>query len=158
MQRIVPNLWFDDNGLEAAEYYTSVFPQSKILQVTRYGEAGPLPAGTVLTIEFELRGERFTIINGGPQGFQFSEAVSFLINCADQDEVDYFWSEFEKEGEPGPCGWIKDKFGLSWQVCPIGFEEIMNDPDPARRDRAMTAMFSMGKLDLAALQRAADGA
>lgn len=156
MPKITPNLWFDTRGEEAAEFYVSVFPNSKITNVTRYGEAGPRSAGTVMTVDFVLDGQEFTAINGGPE-FTFDEAVSFLINCADQDEVDYYWSKLtEGGGEEGPCGWVKDRFGLSWQVCPVALNELVNDPDPGRAQRAMTAMLGMKKLDIAALQAAAD--
>ncbi len=155
MPTITPNLWFDTEGEEAAEYYVSIFPNSKITHVARYGEAGPRPAGTVMTVEFVLDGQPYVAINGGPE-FTFSEAVSLQINCADQDEVDYYWDKLTEGGEEGPCGWLKDKYGLSWQVVPEGFVELFNDPDPSRADRAMKAMFAMRKLDLAALLKAAD--
>ena len=157
MPRITPNLWFDTEGLEAAEFYVSVFPNSKITNVTYYGDAGPGPAGTVLTVDFVLDGHEYTAINGGPQ-FHFDEAISLLINCADQDEVDYYWEKLTDGGEESQCGWLKDRYGLSWQVCPVGMLDILNDPDPERAQRAMKAMFGMRKLDLAALQAAADGA
>jgi predicted 3-demethylubiquinone-9 3-methyltransferase (glyoxalase superfamily) len=156
MPRITPNLWFDTQSKDAAEFYVSVFPNSEITNVSYYTEAGPRPAGTVLTVDFVLDGQHFTAIDGGPQ-FTFDEAISLLINCADQDEVDYYWDRLTEGGEEGQCGWLKDKFGLSWQVTPAGFEDIMNDPDPERANRAMTAMFGMKKLDAAALRAAADG-
>lgn len=156
MPRITPNLWFDTEGKEAAEFYVSVFPNSKITKILYYGEAGPRPAGTVLTVDFELDGQEFTAINGGPE-FTFDEAVSLGITCADQDEVDYYWAKLTEGGEEGPCGWLKDRYGLSWQVCPTGFVDIVNGPDRAAADRAMQAMFGMKKLDLAALQAAAAG-
>ena len=155
-QHIVANLWFDGQADEAAEFYVSVFPDSRIVNRAHYTEAGPGPAGTVMTVEFELRGQRFVGINGGPQ-FPFTEAVSFQVGCADQDEVDYYWDKLGEGGEEGPCGWLKDRFGLSWQVVPAGMDELFSDPDPARAQRAMQAMFEMKKLDLAALRRAADG-
>ena len=155
MPRITPNLWFDTQGEEAAEYYVSIFPNSKITNVTYYGEAGPRPAGTVLTVDFVLDGQEYTAINGGPQ-FTFDEAISLLINCADQDEVDYYWSKLSEGGEEGPCGWWKDKYGLSWQVVPVGMTEMLNDPDEARGQRAMKAMLGMKKIDLAATHAAAD--
>ena len=157
MPRIVPNLWFDTEALEAAEFYTSIFPNSEITNVSHYGDAGPRPAGTVLTVDFVLDGQRFTAINGGPE-FTFDEAVSFLVECKDQAEVDYYWEKLGDGGEEGPCGWLKDRFGLSWQVVPEGWAEMMKDPDPERNKRAMTAMLGMKKLDIAALQAAADGA
>ncbi len=153
--KLIPNLWFDTQAEEAAAFYISVFTNSRIVTVTHY-TAGPRPAGTVMTVEFELDGQRFVAINGGPE-FTFSEAVSFLITCEDQDEVDYFWAKLGEGGQEGPCGWLKDKYGLSWQVVPAGMDELFADPDPARAQRAMQAMFGMTKLDLAALLHAADG-
>ena len=156
LQKIVPNLWFDTEAEQAAEFYLSVFKNSRIVNVTHYTEAGPRAAGTVMTVEFELDGQRFVGINGGPQ-FTFDEAVSFQINCEDQDEVDYYWERLSEGGEEGQCGWLKDRFGLSWQVVPTGMDELFNDPDPARAQRAMQAMLGMVKLDIAALRAAADG-
>jgi predicted 3-demethylubiquinone-9 3-methyltransferase (glyoxalase superfamily) len=156
MPRITPNLWMDTEGLEAAEFYCSIFPNSKINFVSHYTDAGPREAGMVLTVDFELDGQPFTIINGGPE-FTFDEAVSFLITGKDQDEVDYYWDKLTEGGEESQCGWLKDRYGVSWQVTPAGFEEIMSDPDPERVNRAMQAMFGMKKLDLATLQAAADG-
>jgi predicted 3-demethylubiquinone-9 3-methyltransferase (glyoxalase superfamily) len=158
MPRITPNLWFDLESMAAAEFYVSVFPNSKITDVTHYTDAGPRPAGTVLTVEFVLDGQEFTAINGGPE-FTFDEAISFLITCADQKEIDYYWEKLtEGGGEEGQCGWLKDKYGVSWQVAPDGMAEALNDPDTARANRAMTAMFGMKKIDMAALKAAADGA
>ena len=154
--KITPNLWFDDQAEEAAAFYTSVFENSRILGVTRYPENAPRPAGMVMTVEFELDGQRFVGINGGPQ-FTFDEAVSFQIDCEDQEEIDYFWSRLSEGGAEGPCGWLKDRFGLSWQVVPKGMEEMLDDADPERARRAMQAMLGMGKIDLAAMRRAADG-
>ena len=156
MPRIVPNLWFDTEALEAAEFYVSVFPNSEVTNVTHYNEAGPREAGMILTVDFELDGQRVTAINGGPQ-FHFDEAISLLIDCKDQEEVDYYWAKLSQGGEEGPCGWVKDRYGLSWQVVPGGMEELLNDPDSERAVRAMTAMLGMTKLDVAALQAAADG-
>ncbi|MEV8285490.1 VOC family protein [Streptomyces niveus] len=156
MPKITPNLWFDGQAEPAAEFYIGIFPNSRITGITHYGEAGPGPAGTVLTVEFELDGQTFIGINGGPQ-FTFDEAISFMIGCADQEEVDYYWEKLSDGGEEGPCGWLKDKYGLSWQVVPGGMEEMLNDPDQARGQRAMKAMLGMKKLDLAALRAAADG-
>jgi predicted 3-demethylubiquinone-9 3-methyltransferase (glyoxalase superfamily) len=128
MPRITPNLWFDTEGLEAAEFYVSVFPNSKITDVTYYGEAGPGPAGTVLTVDFVLDGQEYTAINGGPQ-FTFDEAISLLVHCADQDEVDYYWNALTADGgEESQCGWLKDKFGLSWQIVPARLMELLQDP------------------------------
>ena len=157
MPTITPNLWFDTQGLEAAEYYVSIFPNSKVTNVTYYNDAGPGPAGTVLTVDFVLDGQEFTAINGGPE-FTFTEAISLLINCADQEEVDYYWDKLTEGGQEVQCGWVKDRYGLSWQVCPVGMIELLQDPDPERSARAMRAMFGMKKLDIAALQAAADQA
>ncbi|MEU8522937.1 VOC family protein [Streptomyces sp. NBC_01216] len=157
MPRITPTLWFDTQGKEAAEFYCSVFPRSEIRKVSFYGEAGPRPAGTVLTVDFVLDGTPFTALNGGPE-FSIDEAVSFLVGCADQEEVDAYWARLSEGGQPGPCGWVKDKFGVSWQVVPAVLEDLLADPDPARAQRAMQAMLGMGKLDVAALIAAADGA
>ena len=156
MPTITPNLWFDTQGQEAAEFYCSIFPNSKITNITYYGEAGPGPAGTVLTVDFVLDGHEYTAINGGPL-FTFNEAISLCVNCEDQDEVDSYWAKLTDGGEEVQCGWLKDRYGLSWQVCPKGMVELLNDPDPARSQRAMTAMLGMKKLDLAALRAAADG-
>jgi predicted 3-demethylubiquinone-9 3-methyltransferase (glyoxalase superfamily) len=155
-QKIVPNLWFDTESEEAAGFYTSVFENSRIVSVAHYTEAGPRPAGTVMTVEFELDGQRFVAINGGPQ-FKFDEAISFQVNCETQEEIDYYWAALSEGGQEGPCGWLKDKYGLSWQVTPTGMEELFADPDPQRATRAMEAMLKMGKLDIAALRRAAEG-
>ena len=154
--RIVPNLWFDTEAEEAADFYISIFKNSRIVNVARYTEAGPRPAGTVMTVEFELDGQRFVGINGGPE-FTFTEAVSFQVTCEDQDEVDYYWDHLSEGGQEGPCGWLKDRYGLSWQVVPTGMDELFADPDPRRAERAMQAMFGMSKLDIAALRSAADG-
>lgn len=156
-QKIIPNLWFDTEAEEAARFYCEVFENSRIVNVAHYTEAGPREAGTVMTVEFELDGQRFVGINGGPQ-FKFDEAVSFQINCEDQAEVDYFWEKLTDGGEESQCGWLRDRFGLSWQVVPKGMEEVFSDPDPKRAQRAMEAMLKMGKLDIAALRAAADGA
>ena len=153
--QIVPNLWFDTQAEQAAEFYVSVY--SRILSVARYPEGAPGPTGQVMTVDFELDGQRFTGINGGPQ-FSFDEAVSFLVPCADQDEVDRYWDLLTADGgEESMCGWCKDRFGVSWQVVPDGMEELFTDPDPARAQRAMQAMLGMRKLDVAALRAAADG-
>ena len=155
-QKITPNLWFDTEAEDAANFYVSVFKNSKIVGKTHYTAAGPREAGMVMTVEFELDGQRFVGINGGPD-FTFDEAVSFQVDCADQDEVDYYWEKLSAGGSEGPCGWLKDRFGLSWQVVPEGMEEVFADPDPQRAERAMKAMLGMGKLDIAALRAAADG-
>ena len=156
-QKIVPNLWFDTEAEEAAGFYISVFENSRIVNVTHYTEAGPRPAGTVMTVEFELDGQRFVGINGGPQ-FSFDEAVSFAIECETQEQIDSYWERLSERGEEGQCGWLKDRYGLSWQVVPTGMEELFGDPDPKRAERAMKAMLGMGKIDLVALREAADGA
>jgi predicted 3-demethylubiquinone-9 3-methyltransferase (glyoxalase superfamily) len=155
-QKIIPNLWFDTEAEEAAAFYTSVFKNSRIVKVTRYTEAGPRQAGMVMTVEFELDGQRFVGINGGPE-FKFDEAVSFQIDCETQDEVDYFWDQLSEGGKESQCGWLTDRYGLSWQVVPTGMDELFADPDPERAKRAMQAMLGMRKLDIAALRAAADG-
>jgi predicted 3-demethylubiquinone-9 3-methyltransferase (glyoxalase superfamily) len=156
-QRITPNLWFDTEAEEAAGFYVSVFKNSRIVNVARYPEGGPREAGMVMTVEFELDGQRFVGINGGPE-FTFDEAVSLQIDCEGQEEVDYYWERLTDGGEEGPCGWLKDRYGLSWQVVPAGMDELFSDPDPERARRAMEAMLKMRKLDVAELQAAADGA
>jgi predicted 3-demethylubiquinone-9 3-methyltransferase (glyoxalase superfamily) len=155
-QHITPCLWFDTQALEAAEYYVSIFPDSRIVTTTHYPESVAEKAGQVLLVEFELSGERFTALNGGPQ-FTFDEAVSFYIICDDQAELDYFWEKLTAGGEEGPCGWAKDRFGLSWQVVPDGMTELFSDPDSERASRAMAAMMKQHKLDLAAVRAAFDG-
>lgn len=157
MPTITPNLWFDTEALEAAEYYVSVFPNSSIGDVARYTEAGPGEPGTVLTVDFVLDGQPFTAINGGPM-FPFTEAVSLGISCVDQAEVDHYWDALTEGGEESQCGWLKDRYGVSWQVIPRGMAEVFADPDPERARRAMQAMLGMRKLDVAALRAAADGA
>jgi predicted 3-demethylubiquinone-9 3-methyltransferase (glyoxalase superfamily) len=155
-QQITPSLWFDTEAEDAANFYTSVFKNSRIVNVSRYGDAGPRPAGTVMTVEWELDGQRFVGINGGPQ-FKFDEAVSFQISCADQDEVDYYWERLTDGGKESQCGWLKDRFGLSWQVVPQGMGELFGDSDSERGNRAMAAMLKMKKLDIDAMRAAADG-
>ena len=157
-QRITTNLWFDGQAEEAADYYCSIFDNSRIVSVAHYTEDSPGEAGTVMVVEFELDGQRFVGINGGPQ-FTFSEAISLQINCETQEEIDRYWDRFIADGgEEGPCGWLKDKYGLSWQVTPKGMDDVFSDPDKERANRAMKAMLKMKKLDIAELQRAADGA
>ncbi len=153
-QRITPNLWFDTEAEEAAEFYTSVFPNSRIVAVTRYTDAGPRPAGMVMTVEFELDGQRFVAINGGPQ-FKFDEAISLQINCETQDEVDTFWSKLTEGGEEGPCGWLKDRYGVSWQIIPTVLPRLLGDPDRDKSQRVMQAMLAMKKIEIDALERAA---
>jgi predicted 3-demethylubiquinone-9 3-methyltransferase (glyoxalase superfamily) len=155
--KITPNLWFDTEAEEAADFYTTVFPNSRVVTKTHYPEGAPREAGMVMTVEFELDGQRFVGINGGPQ-FSFDEAVSFQVTCESQEELDYYWERLSEGGQEGPCGWLKDRFGLSWQVVPKGMDEVFADPDPERARRAMQAMLTMGKIDIAALRRAADGA
>ena len=154
MREITPCLWFDMEGEEAARFYTSAFPDSRIVEVSRYGEGGPRPAGTVMTVSFELAGQKFLALNGGPE-FTFSEAVSFQVSCETQDEVDAYWSTLSDGGEEGPCGWLKDRFGLSWQIVPTRLPELLGDPDPERSQRVMTAMLGMKKIEIAELERAA---
>lgn len=156
MPSIVPNLWFDTEAEQAAEFYTSIFPSSRVVSTTRYTEAGPGEPGTVVTVEWELDGQRFVGINGGPR-FPFTEAVSFQIDCKDQAEVDYYWERLTDGGEEVQCGWLKDRYGLSWQVVPDGLLELFNDDDRGRATRATEAMLTMKKLDIAALRAAADG-
>jgi predicted 3-demethylubiquinone-9 3-methyltransferase (glyoxalase superfamily) len=158
MPPITPNLWFDTQGLEAAEFYVSVFPNSRITHVSHHTDAGPREEGTVLTVEFELDGTPFTALNGGPQ-FTFNEAISFVVWCDDQAEIDHYWEKLTAGGgEEGPCGWLKDRYGVSWQVNPTFMQDVINGPDPERTARAMQAMYEMKKLDIAALRAAADGA
>ncbi|MBI3143899.1 MAG: VOC family protein [Pseudogulbenkiania sp.] len=163
IQRITPCLWFDDQAEEAAGYYTSIFKNSRIVGLTRYGEAGyeihGRPAGTVLTVEFELDGQAFTALNGGPV-FTFNEAVSFQVSCETQEEVDYYWEKLSEGGDEAAqqCGWLKDRYGVSWQVVPTVLPQMLSDADYAKSERVMTALLQMKKLDIAALQRAYDGA
>ena len=157
MSAITPCLWFDTEGEEAANFYTSVFPNSKILNVSRYGEAGPRPAGTVMTVEFELDGLTFVALNGGPE-FTFNEAISFQVSCRDQDEVDKFWNELSEGGEEGPCGWLKDRFGVSWQIVPTALPRLLGDPDREKSQRVMAAMLGMRKIEIDELERAAAAA
>ena len=157
MPKITPFLWFDDQAEEAAEFYVSVFPNSPILEVSRYGSAGPRPEGMVMTVSFELDGQRVTALNGGSE-FTFSEAVSFLVDCETQDEVDAYWEALTAGGEPGPCGWLRDRFGLSWQIAPTALPRLLADPDREKSQRVMAAMLKMGKIEIAELERAAAAA
>jgi predicted 3-demethylubiquinone-9 3-methyltransferase (glyoxalase superfamily) len=154
MNEITPCLWFDTEGEEAADLYTSVFPNSKILDIARYGSSGPRPEGTVMTVSFELDGQKFLALNGGPE-FTFSEAISFQVSCKDQDEVDVFWNKLSEGGEEGPCGWLKDRFGVSWQIVPTVLPKLLGDPDPEKSQRVMAAMLKMKKIDIGELERAA---
>ena len=155
MQKITAFLWFDSEAEAAAKFYVAIFKNSKVVNVSRYGEAGPGPKGSVMTVEFELEGQTFVALNGGPQ-FEFNESVSFVVNCDTQDEVDYFWEKLSADGgEKSRCGWLKDKFGLSWQVTPRILIELLLDKDEAKLQRVMKAMMEMDKIDLARLERAA---
>jgi len=153
MQKITPFLWFDGKAEEAANFYVSIFKNSRILNITRYGEAGPGPKGSVMTVVFELDGEQFIALNGGPQ-FKFTEAISFSVNCKTQGEVDKFWEKLSQGGEEGPCGWLKDKYGLSWQINPTILGEMLQDSNPEKSKRVMEAMLKMKKIDIHGLQRA----
>jgi predicted 3-demethylubiquinone-9 3-methyltransferase (glyoxalase superfamily) len=154
MKAITPCLWFDTQGEEAAEFYTSVFPNSKIHEISRYGSAGPRREGMVMTVSFELDGQKFIALNGGPD-FTFNEAVSFEVLCENQEEVDRYWDTLSEGGEEGPCGWLKDRFGVSWQIVPARLYELIQDPDPEKSQRAMEAMLGMRKIEIEGLERAA---
>ena len=156
MQKITPFLWFDAQAEEAAKHYVSVFKDGRILKVARYGDAGPGPKGQVMVVEFEIHGQKFTALNGGPR-FKFDEAISFVVDCKDQAEVDYFWDRLSEGGRTSMCGWLKDKFGLSWQIVPRRAIELMTDPDPAKASRANAALLKMTKIDIAAVERAHAG-
>lgn len=153
MQKITPNLWFDDQAEEAAAFYVSLFQNSKIVDVARYGEAGPGPAGSVMTVTFQLDGTEYTALNGGPH-FQFTEAISLLVNCESQEEVDELWEALSDGGEIQQCGWLKDRYGLSWQIVPTVLGKLMSDPDPAKSQRVMEAMLQMKKLEIGGLEEA----
>lgn len=153
MQTITPSLWFDDQAEEAAAFYVGVFDDSRITKVTRYGSAGPGAEGSVMTVDLQIRGQDVNMINGGPQ-FTFTEAISLVVSCADQAEVDRYWEALGDGGEHGPCGWLKDRYGLSWQIVPVALNEMVDDPDPARAQRVMAAMLQMSKLDVAELRAA----
>ena len=153
-QKITTFLWFDTAAEEAANHYTSIFKNSKILSVARYGEGGPGPKGAVMTVRFQLEGQEFIALNGGPH-FKFTEAISLLVDCKTQQEVDALWSKLSAGGEQSQCGWLKDKFGLSWQIIPSALFRLMGDPDPEKAKRVMQAMLQMKKIDIAGLERAA---
>lgn len=153
MHKITPFLWFDNQAEEAMNFYTSIFKNSKAGKVSRYGEAGPGPKGSVITASFELEGQEFTALNGGPM-FHFTEAISFVVDCKSQEEVDELWDKLTAGGEEQPCGWLKDKFGLSWQIVPAALVEMLNDPDPERSNRVMQAMLKMKKIDIQTLRQA----
>jgi|ERR1700704_1916044 len=157
MQKITPFLWYDDKAEEAANFYVSIFKNSKVVSVARYGEAGPGPKGSAMTVAFELDGQKFVALNGGPH-FKFTEAVSFVVNCTSQEEVDYFWEKLlEGGGKESQCGWLKDKYGLSWQITPTILPELLQDKDPEKANRVMQAMMKMVKIDIETLKRAAEG-
>jgi predicted 3-demethylubiquinone-9 3-methyltransferase (glyoxalase superfamily) len=156
IQKITPFLWFDRQAEEAARFYTSIFPNSKVVKVVRCGEAGPGPAGSALTVEFQLEGQSFVALNGGPH-FKFTEAISFVVNCQTQEEVDAYWEKLSAGGAPVECGWLKDKFGLSWQIVPTVLPELLGDPDPKKSGRVMKSMLKMKKLDIRALKEAYEG-
>ncbi len=157
MQKIATYLWFDNNAEDAINFYTSIFPDSRIGETSRYGEGMPFPAGTFLSGSFYLAGQEFLALNGGPQ-FKFNEAISLLVHCKDQAEVDYYWNALTADGgEPSMCGWAKDKYGVWWQIIPDQLGQLIGDPDPARAGRAVQAMLQMQKIDIAALERAANG-
>jgi predicted 3-demethylubiquinone-9 3-methyltransferase (glyoxalase superfamily) len=156
MQKITPFLWFDSQAEEAAKFYVSVFGNSRILKTVRYGAAGPGPAGSVMTVVFELNGVQFTALNGGPL-HRFSEAISFVANCQSQAEVDTLWEKLSAGGRPDRCGWLKDRYGLSWQIVPTVLPVLLSDPDAAKAQRTMAAMLQMTKLDIAALEKAHAG-
>lgn len=153
MTKITPFLWFDTQAEEAANFYCSVFKNSRIVKISRYGEAGPGPQGSVMVVEFELDGQPFLALNGGPH-FKFNEAISFSVDCQSQAEVDEYWNKLLEGGEESQCGWLKDRFGLSWQINPTILGEMLSDPDPRKAKRAMEAMLKMKKIDIEALQRA----
>ena len=155
MQKIIPFMWFDSNAEEAVHFYISLFKNSKVLDVSRYGEGGPGPAGQVFVMSFELDGHEYKALNGGPV-FKFTEAISFFVNCETQDEVDDLWEKLSAGGEKGRCGWLKDKFGMSWQVVPTSLGEVMSDPDPVKAQRVVQALMQMSKIDIKALENARD--
>ena len=157
MQKITPFLWFDNNAEEAAEFYVSIFKNSKILNVSRYGDAGPGPKGSVMVVNFQLAGQEFTALNGGPQ-FKFSEAFSLVVNCENQKELDEYWSKLTSGGgQESQCGWLNDKFGFSWQIVPTELGKLISAKDPAKTNRVMQAVLQMKKLDIAKLRQAAEG-
>jgi predicted 3-demethylubiquinone-9 3-methyltransferase (glyoxalase superfamily) len=157
MQKIHPMLWFDGQAQEAADFYTSTFPNSKVGRITRYGPAGPLAEGTVMTVDFELDGQPFVALNGGPE-FTFNESISFVVPCESQDEVDRYWDRLVDGGEAAPCGWLKDRFGVSWQIVPTALETMLSDADPAKAQRVNEAMLQVfGKFDIAQLEAAFRG-
>lgn len=156
MQKITPFLWFNDQAEEAMQFYVSIFPDSKVKSVTRYGDVGPGPKGTVMTASFQLSGQDFVALNGGPQ-FPFTWAISFVVDCETQEEVDSYWQKLSEGGQPSRCGWLQDKYGLSWQIVPRALPELLQDKDPAKAQRVMKAMLEMDKIDIAKLKEAAEG-
>ena len=156
MQKITPFLWFDTEAEEAAKFYTSIFKDSKIDQVERYPEGGPAPAGSVMTVSFKLNGQQFTALNAGPR-FKFTEAISFVVNCDTQEEIDHYWNNLLKGGTPQACGWLKDKYGLSWQIVPSILPKLFDQKDPERAKRVMEAMMKMVKFDIKTLEEAYEG-
>jgi predicted 3-demethylubiquinone-9 3-methyltransferase (glyoxalase superfamily) len=155
MPKISPFLWFDTQAEEAANFYTSIFKNSKIVKITRYGEGAPGPKGSVMTVAFTLDGQEFTALNGGPL-FKFTEAISFIVNCNRQEEVDSYWAKLLEGGEESRCGWLKDKYGLSWQIIPTILGKMLSDPNPQKAKRVMEAMLAMKKIDIAGLKKAYD--
>lgn len=152
-KRITPYLWFNDSAEEAMNFYTGIFNNSQIIDVARFGPGGPVPAGTLMSAVFVLDGQEFNVLNGGPQ-FQFSEAISLYVQCENQQEVDYYWTKLSKGGEEGRCGWLKDKFGVSWQVVPVQLDKLLNDSDAGRVQRVMKAFFGMNKINVDQLEKA----
>jgi predicted 3-demethylubiquinone-9 3-methyltransferase (glyoxalase superfamily) len=156
MQKITTYLWYDNQAEEAAIFYTSIFKNSRVLEVNRYGEGAPMPAGTAMIVRFELDGQEFIALNGGPH-FKFNEAISLYVDCEDQAEVDYFWDRLVDGGEPSQCGWLKDRYGLSWQIIPRELPSLLFDPDTEKAQRATQAMFTMSKIDIEAMRKAHQG-
>ncbi len=156
VQKINPFLWFNNQAEEAAKFYVSIFKNSGVKKIVHYGKAGPGPDGSVMTVAFELEGQEFTALNGGPV-YKFTEAISFVVNCNSQEEVDYYWDKLTEDGEEGVCGWLKDKYGLSWQIVPTVMIEMMSDPDPEKAKRVTEAMLQMVKIDIKTLKEAYDG-
>jgi predicted 3-demethylubiquinone-9 3-methyltransferase (glyoxalase superfamily) len=157
MPKITPFLWFDDQAEQAAEFYMTIFADSRIVEVTRFSDSGPGPTGAVMTVRFELDGTEFLALNGGPQHYSFNESISFVVDCSTEEEVDHYWNALTDGGEGIACGWLKDRFGLRWQIVPSELPAVLGDPDPERAARAMKAMMQMKKLDIGAMKEAADG-
>ena len=157
MKATYPCLWFDNQAEEAMNFYASVFPNSRVLDISRYGSGSPMPEGTAFVVRGEINGQQMMALNGGPQHFGFSEAISFYVGCESQEEVDRLWQKLTEGGEPGPCGWLKDRYGLSWQIVPTALSDMLGDQDHQKAARVMEAMLKMGKLEIAELQKAYDG-